>query len=260
MRDARAIVEGQQPGYMSGYAQTKPSEQATMDAVHLLDPTWTANRFETMKQFADGTTAGTPGLQITSGRTALMHLREAAEQNQVLSQGQSNIPIIGPALNWATNLGKQDYESAYEKAIGKANDELTRFYLGAPGTETERVGELRGALSGNATPDQRRAALQELGALVTGKVNALQERYHAGAGGMPDYPILEPADQGNADFLSGLGGRTGVGHGQPSGADPQPTRSPQAGQPPVPGAVRGSRGNWLVPDPQRPGKYLQVNQ
>ena len=31
------------------------------------------------------------------------------------------------------------------------------------------------------------------------------------------------------------------------------------GNPPVPGARKADDGNWYVPDPKRPGKYLKVS-
>jgi hypothetical protein len=40
----------------------------------------------------------------------------------------------------------------------------------------------------------------------------------------------------------------------------QGTQSPPAGKPPVSGAQIAPDGNWYVKDPDRPGKYLKVNQ
>jgi hypothetical protein len=45
--------------------------------------------------------------------------------------------------------------------------------------------------------------------------------------------------------------------GQPQGAAPTRTAT-QAGAPPVPGARLAPDGKYYVPDPKRPGKYLQV--
>jgi hypothetical protein len=44
----------------------------------------------------------------------------------------------------------------------------------------------------------------------------------------------------------------------PTSAAPTPTSSSGVGAPPVPGAKKASDGNWYVPDPSRPGKYLRV--
>lgn len=46
--------------------------------------------------------------------------------------------------------------------------------------------------------------------------------------------------------------------GMPGKARGAPATAPRQNEPPVPGARRAPDGNWYVPDPNRPGKYLQV--
>ncbi|BAB48029.1 phage tail tip lysozyme [Mesorhizobium japonicum] len=59
-----------------------------------------------------------------------------------------------------------------------------------------------------------------------------------------DHPLINPLTGKPAD---------------PTATDfPDPTAPTSAGAPPVSGATKAPDGNWYVPDPARPGKYLKV--
>lgn len=78
--------------------------------------------------------------------------------------------------------------------------------------------------------------------------------------------IVVPGENGGPGTFVPLQGVQGQ---QPFGSegDLQGGQMPQSGQPqgqpsqkaPVPGARQAQDGNWYVPDPSRPGKYLRVN-
>lgn len=57
------------------------------------------------------------------------------------------------------------------------------------------------------------------------------------------------------DYYELLGGDSAPGGGAPQ---PKTTTTPKADTPPVAGAKKAGDGKWYVPDPSRPGKYLQV--
>jgi hypothetical protein len=210
MSEARAIVEGrQQPYGVTGVGPTKPYEQAVKDAVRAIDPAYTSTRYDSIKDF-NGSTQGSTGGQLTQGRTGIGHLRQAMDLSQQLNQNQSgigNMPVIGPIYNEMIGNQKQkDIAGAYTEAVTKANSELTRFYLGAPGSAGEREEGLRNELSASANPDVRTKALKELAELANSKIEKLQERWHAGTGGnMPDYPILQSADLDNFKYTQSFG-------------------------------------------------------
>ena len=251
---ARALLLGQQPAPVVGNPQTKPIELKAMEIARQIDPTFTANRFTTINQFNEGAGPGSPGGAISAGRAGIKHLAEAYHLSEALAGRQTDNPYLnaGHWTNGALNFSQKDTAGAYETAIAKANEELTKFYLGAPGTKDERISALENQLSGAATPDERRAAIQTLAALVHDKIENYQERYHNGVGkNFPDYEILGKPEQ---DALTSIGKFTP----RPPPAGKASSGAGNAETPPVPGARKAQDGNWYVTDPNRPGKYLKV--
>lgn len=77
-------------------------------------------------------------------------------------------------------------------------------------------------------------------------------------------PTLFGADRDAAyraayeEAMTSLRGGGAPSGGTPAQTAPITTPTPNAEKPPVPGANKAPDGNWYVPDPNRPGKYLKV--
>lgn len=80
-----------------------------------------------------------------------------------------------------------------------------------------------------------------------------------GIGARPETPARLPAKTVTTTKGSAAGALQAAAPGATPPAQPQ-GRAASGGQSaaPVPGARQGNDGNWYVPDPQRPGKYLKV--
>lgn len=80
-------------------------------------------------------------------------------------------------------------------------------------------------------------------------------------------PVIQPDGKGGftVNKTNAIAWQRFVNPNAAASAAQQAGNQPSAGAPaaasaPVPGARQAPDGNWYVPDPQRPGKYLRVNQ
>jgi hypothetical protein len=265
---AKALLQGNQQFVVAGTAAKAPYIEAAETIARSLDPDgMPQTRFDTIKQNADTSNPTSLGGQRMAAQTSVRHMGSLAEASDLLGAqqgGASGSELASKVQDWAArNIGVKggaggpliDASQAYNIALTPVLGEVDKLYKGGQATEGE-INEMKADLSPTAAPEARRAALTKLSGLLGDKVDVLQKTWHMGVGNsFPDLPIIDQQGQKGLDYIRGWGVA-------PAAAASGPTQPAQgrggAEQPPMAGAVRGARGNWLVPDPNRPGKYLQV--
>jgi hypothetical protein len=261
-----SLLQGNRQFLTAGGAVAKDPKVEIAEAIAgQVDPDgMPQTRFDTIKQNADVSTPTALGGQRMAAQTSVRHLGSLAEASDLLGQqGQLSSSELGAKVqDWAQrNMGGASgnlvtASQAYNAALVPVLGEIDKLYKGGQATEGE-IDQMKANLSSDASPAARRSALNMLSGLLQDKVNVLQNTWHMGVGkNFPDLPIIDQQGQAGLDYIKGwnANARAPVA----GGVTPLVQGRGGAEQPPMPGAVRGARGNWLVPDPNRPGKYLQV--
>jgi len=136
---------------------------------------------------------------------------------------------------------------------------VPKVFKGANLSDSE-VRQWEKSLSPNMSPEQMQGALETINHLMEGAIDALNEQYKKTMG--KDLNPLTPQSQKTLDFIKThpLDGKAPAAKGTPTLPDGTPIKDTPAAAaaPPVQGARQAPDGNWYVPDPARPGKYLMV--
>lgn len=211
-------------------------------------------RAAAIKEFnAGGPTS--PAGQITAGNTAMQHLKELLEAAEDLKnrpellQGLANkdIRVISPLaarLQNATIEGTSKGEplARFRNAANHYSEEVTKFYSGSAGSEAEKTRALR-TLDPSLSVQELRAALREEAKLMSGKVNALQDRFKNALGpkawltaieGLPQFPVLQKKTE---EALNQIYERTAPPAPAQTKAPPSPQPDPE-GWITLPGGTR----------------------
>jgi hypothetical protein len=224
-----------------------------------LDQTESKTRTGTRKDFTSGPTSKV----ITAGNTALGHLGELS--TLVPKLGNVDWSIGATPYNAAVNMAKGtgaagDPLARFNELNHLYSAEMEKFYAGSSGGTAGERKELALDISPNMTPTQQNAAIQQAALALASKVEALQGQWHAGMGSMAgDFDVIHAENKPFVESVrAGVLGRLGQPVAPPA---PQaaPT-TPASGQatPPINGARQAPDGKFYLPDPNRPGKYLQV--
>ena len=145
---------------------------ADLGEPQLADDTLYPQRRQMQVELAKTTAPQAIGGQITFGGTALGHLATYAESLAKLNNLTLGITPIGHGANWLRSLGP-DQASQINNALGDAQhygQEITKFYGGGPGSETERDRFLAQADPTTKTP-------QELAGVIRAERDLIPERY-----------------------------------------------------------------------------------
>ena len=184
-----ALAVGKMP-FPSAFALKTPYWQQMLSAVSRYDPTFDAvnygARFGTRKDFTSGKSAQT----LNALNTALGHLDTVDKAGDALKNTE-----ITP-LNWVKNnlspLAGYNEPGNFNTDAGLVAEELTKVYRQTGGSEADIQRHLAD-LSVNASPEQRRGALNQIAQLLQSKIKALGDQYNQGMGTTKDpLTLLNP--------------------------------------------------------------------
>lgn len=225
-------------------------------------------RAAAIKEFNAGGPSSPAG-QITAGNTAIPHLRdmgEAAEElkkmpgflQRVANSGLPFVSYAAAALKNSSVRGTPEGQALtkFFTAQNHFSEEVTKFYAGAGGSEAERFRALAN-LDPNKSIEELRAAAKMEADLMSGKVNALQDRFKNALGpkawltaieqGIPQFPILQEKTKKAIEHI--------YGHA----AESEKTKAPASAAPDaegwvtMPGGVRLREVKPAAPAPTSPG-------
>jgi hypothetical protein len=194
----------------SGMVMKTPWGQQVAQAVAQADPTYEAGkapaRNAVQADFYKGKMADT----ITNGRAAIQHaadLGDALEGIGNFNTGLWGNKQLNGLKNWLQDSAGNDTSvplNQFNSIRGLMAREMTKFYAGSgAGTEAEVNRDLS-VLDPNMTKSQLRGAIEALTTAMSGKIDALQTRWHAGMGpNVPDFPIIDEKTQAALDRIAG---------------------------------------------------------
>jgi spore germination cell wall hydrolase CwlJ-like protein len=200
-----------------------------------------ASRAAAIKEFGSGGPSSPAG-QITAGNTAILHAGEMSDALESLKKnnsgvlgtvGQAGIPFASYYAQKMHNAGITGTGTEEAKALSEFrtaknhfSEEVTKFYAGSGGSESERERALANIDEAKSLPELQ-AAIQQEARLMGGKINTLQDRIKTAmgpsawkramkeAGGQ--FPIVQ---QQSADQLAKIEKRAAGGSEVPSGPAP----------------------------------------
>lgn len=227
-------------------------------------------------------TAGPEGA-VGESRTAIVK-SDAAQPTQfppwnqgAYAQSGATASGVGPALGNHVNtlLGSvgmlgggeafPNVQRAKEK-LGVINQSIISAFMNSPTSPIKEQGRIRDLLPTDAIFTNPTSEANKVGTLVQYLQDDNQRLRATITNPGITGPLLQQAQQALIANEKALGAMTAPAQGAPgataappaaaSGAPQQPQAQPPAGAPP--GARQAPDGNFYVPDPSRPGKYLMV--
>lgn len=177
----KALAEGRQ-AFPSGYAMTKPYNQALLAAVSQYDPNFDAlnynKRAETIKSFSPG---GADANNVAAINTAVTHALSASDAYDRLDN--SKLPWLNSITNFvANNEGDANNQKAFAD-VGTATTafagEMAKVFRSSGMAESD-IQDWKSKLSTNASDAQKNAVIGEAVELMNGRLNALGEKYNQG--------------------------------------------------------------------------------
>lgn len=179
-----------------------------------------------IKEFNAGGPSSPAG-QITAGNTAIQHLHEMAEAakrlkelpgflHYVESRGIPFLSYAAAAMKNAALKGTPEGQALadFMTAANHYSEEVTKFYAGSGGSESERGRALANLDPAKSLPELLSAFKTE-GNLMSGKINALQDRFKtamgpkawltAVEGAGTQFPILQQKSQEALQKIHALG-------------------------------------------------------
>lgn len=155
-----------------------------------------ASRAAAIKEFGSGGPSSPAG-QITAGNTAILHAGEMSDALEKLKKdnsgvlgavGQAGIPFASYYAQKAHNAGIAGTGTEEAKALSEFrtaknhfSEEVTKFYAGSGGSESERERALANIDEAKSLPELQ-SAIQQEARLMGGKINTLQDRIKTAMG------------------------------------------------------------------------------
>lgn len=249
----KSIVEGRtqlSPRLLSG-----KQGLALLSDAQQYDPTFDTVNYNTRNKTRAEFTTGKAAQNITALNTAIGHMSDLAKAYDDL--GNSDGSYVGHAYNYVKNeasrMGSAPKLKALELNAHAVAEELSRVFKGASISDAE-VRSWESTISHANGPSEAKAILKKGLDLLQSRLDALGSQYEQGMGKAKDpLLLLNPKAQEKLKKMREL-----VGDDTPT---PDQTASDTTiNPPPVEGAKQAKDGNFYVSDPQRPGKYLRIDQ
>lgn len=155
-----------------------------------------ASRKAAIKEFGAGGPSSPAG-QITAGNTAILHAGEMSDALENLKKkssgplgyvGESGIPFASYYASKMHNAGitgtgteEARALSEFRTAKNHFSEEVTKFYAGSGGSESERERALANIDEAKSLPELQ-SAIQQEARLMGGKINTLQDRIKTAMG------------------------------------------------------------------------------
>jgi hypothetical protein len=186
-----------------------------------------------------------PGAAIVGAGTASQHMEVLRQAGEALNNG--NIPALNRLVQGVGIETGQSPAMTYDALAGKVNQEVERVAAGGTAPYKEDIERGLKLLSHNASPAQREGVLRAYTNLMYGRLNSLDESYHATTG---EHMTNVPKEA--TQLFQRYG--NDVPWAQNNGQGQQQQQRPQAAQyAPVQGAIahrlpNGTIDKWKYPD------------
>jgi hypothetical protein len=195
------------------------------------DTSFTARK--TMRNNLSVATAGSLGGQINSGNTALGHLADMSQKALDLGNVDLGNTWLTQGANYLRGL-KTDQAAkvgALQTAAQHVGQEITKFYAGSPGGESERQSFLERANAAKS-PQELAAVIETESELMKSRLSSIDSQIKGTLGPMSDkYPVVRPESQKAIDVTTAnvarlRGGAPAVAAPAASQQQPQQAASP----------------------------------
>lgn len=253
----KGIAEGRIP-YPGAFALKNPYWQRVTEALSRYEPNADANlfrtRYATQKDFA----TGAMGKNIASFNTALGHMHDLYTQIDGLGN-LDTLPILNGPINviaGATSGTSQAKIDQFNATASKVLAEAEKAFKGTGATVFD-MQHARAELNASKSPSSLKATVRKYLDLMESRIEAIGDQYNRGMGVAQPRAALSLLSPKSQKIVAELKKKE-VGGGDHMVASPQPAPDPSSA--PIPGAKLAPDGRWYVPDPNRPGKFMQVQQ
>lgn len=161
------------------------------------DPTFTANRFNVIKDFTTGPAAN----NVTAINTAIGHLGSLNELGDALKNGDT--PLMNKLFNRiATETGHAEVNN-FDVARGAVGDELMRVFRQVGASERESQ-DWSDKFAASKSPEQLKGAAKTAATLLGSRIEALNDKFMRGTGKKTGFPnLLSPHSQDVMGAISG---------------------------------------------------------
>ena len=174
----KALAEGRMQ-FPGGFALKSPYWQQMLSAVSQYDPTFDAVNYNARSGTRKDFTSGKDAASINALNTVAEHMGQL--QDAIPDLNNTSWQAANSVKNWAkTQAGSPDVTN-FDAIKNSVASELVRVWRGTGGNESDIQGRLKD-LSDSNSPQQLQGVLTNMGGLIKGKIDALQDQYKRGMG------------------------------------------------------------------------------
>jgi len=222
------------------------SREDAMKKALQYDPDFDQKNYNTRYQAIQRFTTGKQGDTVRSLNVAVEHLGTLKELTDALPSATNpagNVQALNRINNYLQTQFGQPAVTNFNTGKQIIADEVLKAVLGTgAGSQEDRL-QLQAQFNAANSPAQLAGAIRTAEKLMAGQVKGLRQQYEFATGARNFDKSLTPVTRKELQALESApvgGGGTGTE------------------TPPVANARKAPDGKWYVPDPGRPGKYLQV--
>lgn len=204
--------------------------------------------------------SGKNGQTITNANTLVNHLGEVADHIDALHNWSGGKWVNSLPNSISGNVLGNTAIGAFNTAANTAADEYAKVVAGGNVPDAEQIRNAHAMLDSDLGPDQLRANLKTMAAMMAGRIGTLQNEWNATVGQKRDVPFLEdPARQilqtklgFNPDAIDAVRREAAAGQPaspalaqQPTSDQPVQVKTPQEAAALAPGTI------FITPDGRR---------
>lgn len=185
----KSIADGKTP-MVGNYALTKPAGQQLAELVMRYDPSADAANLPGRVALRRSMVAGPMAQNAQSLNTVAQHIGKLAEDSDAL--GGTSFPAVNAVSNFASAQTGSAKVGNFNTDADAVASELTRSFRGNAGAVSD-IESWRANLNPNASPEQRKQAIQHIVGLLGGRIEAVGDTYNKGMGVTEDpYALMSP--------------------------------------------------------------------
>jgi hypothetical protein len=235
--------------------------QKLLPLAALVDPSLHQFDYATRAKTSQFYKTGPGGMEAKAANTAIEHAGQLTKIDERLGGFDFGGHHVQGIVQAAREMYDSDFQDAKREWDTKSETLATEVSKALNGG-TPHVADKehwRSILGAASTPTERKAAIRSVMEVIEGRKSAAEQNYQQGMGSAAGgFTFIDPKNQANYDRLLNYGHEAKTA--APAVAASPPGATTAAAPPPgaPPGAKQAPDGNWYVPDPARPGKYLMV--
>lgn len=173
----------------SGFALRSPYWQKIMGLASAYDPSFDAKEYGIKMNLRKDFTSGADAKNIASLNTAVQHLNELKQASDGLNN--ADWQPYNTVANYIIQQRGDPRVTRFNAAATAVQNELATVFKGTGGTDQE-IKQWRDNLSSSQSPKQLHSSIDEALTLMSGRLNALQNKYAEGLGKPADFNMISP--------------------------------------------------------------------